>query len=43
VYESAIYRKKLEEETPVLALEVDHGLSGLGQLKTRVQAFIEML
>ncbi len=43
VYESATFRKKLEEETPVLALEVDHSLSGLGQLKTRVQAFIEML
>jgi benzoyl-CoA reductase/2-hydroxyglutaryl-CoA dehydratase subunit BcrC/BadD/HgdB len=43
VYESATFRKKLEEETPTLILEVDHGLSGLGQLKTRVQAFLEML
>ncbi|MBI4620984.1 MAG: 2-hydroxyacyl-CoA dehydratase [Desulfobacterales bacterium] len=43
VYESAIFRKKLEEEVPTLTLEVDHSLSGLGQLKTRVQAFIEML
>ena len=43
VYESAIFRKDLEKEVPVLTLEVDHSLSGLGQLKTRVQAFIEML
>ena len=43
VYESAIFRKKIEEDTPLLILEADHSLSGLGQLKTRVQAFIEML
>jgi len=43
VYESAIFKNKLEEETPLLILEMDHSLSGLGQLKTRVQAFIEML
>ncbi|MEW6615603.1 MAG: 2-hydroxyacyl-CoA dehydratase family protein [Thermodesulfobacteriota bacterium] len=38
-----MFRKRLEEEVSVLTLEVDHSLSGLGQLKTRVQAFIEML
>jgi len=43
VYESAIFKNELEEETPLLVLEADHSLSGLGQLKTRVQAFIEML
>ena len=43
LYESAIFRKKLEEETQLLILEADHSLSGLGQLKTRIQAFIEML
>jgi len=42
-YESPTYQEKLEEETPTLTLEVDHSLSGLGQLRTRVQAFIEML
>ena len=42
-YESAIYKEKLKEEAPMLALEVDHNLSGLGQWRTRVQAFIEML
>jgi len=42
-YESSIFRKKIEEDTPLLILEADHSLSGLGQLKTRVQAFIEML
>ena len=43
VYESATIKKQLEEKAPVLILETDHSLSGLGQLKTRVQAFIEML
>jgi len=43
VYEATIYRKKLEQTVPTLILETDHSLSGLGQLKTRVQAFIEML
>ncbi|MFH2012401.1 MAG: 2-hydroxyacyl-CoA dehydratase family protein [Pseudomonadota bacterium] len=42
-YESSIFLKKLEKEVPVTVLEVDHSLSGMGQLKTRVQAFIEML
>ena len=43
VYESFTFKNKLEEDVPVLILEAEHSLSGMGQLKTRVQAFIEML
>ncbi|MDY6969637.1 MAG: 2-hydroxyacyl-CoA dehydratase family protein [Spirochaetota bacterium] len=43
VYESFTLKDKLEEDVPVLTLEAEHNLSGMGQLKTRVQAFIEML
>jgi len=31
------------EHLPVLCLECEHSLSGIAQLKTRVEAFIEML
>jgi benzoyl-CoA reductase/2-hydroxyglutaryl-CoA dehydratase subunit BcrC/BadD/HgdB len=31
------------EEIPILALDVEHGTSGSGQIQTRVQAFLEML
>ena len=43
VYESFTFKNKLEEDIPVLILEAEHSLSGMGQLRTRVQAFIEML
>ncbi|MFA4836382.1 MAG: 2-hydroxyacyl-CoA dehydratase family protein, partial [Dehalococcoidia bacterium] len=37
-------RKKLEGEgLPVLELDVEYGMAGLGQVKTRVQAFLEMI
>ncbi|MBI4285279.1 MAG: 2-hydroxyacyl-CoA dehydratase [Chloroflexi bacterium] len=32
-----------EEEIPTLALDVEYGTSGSGQIQTRVQAFLEML
>jgi benzoyl-CoA reductase subunit C len=36
--------KKLEAEgIPVLALDVEYGTSGSGQVQTRIQAFLEML
>jgi len=36
--------KKLEaENVPILALDVEYGTSGSGQIATRVQAFLEML
>jgi benzoyl-CoA reductase/2-hydroxyglutaryl-CoA dehydratase subunit BcrC/BadD/HgdB len=31
------------EGIPILALDVEHGTSGSGQIQTRVQAFLEML
>jgi len=44
LYEAALFREKLAaKDVPTLMLEVDHSLSGLGQLRTRIQAFIEML
>jgi benzoyl-CoA reductase subunit C len=44
LYEAALFRGKLTaKDIPTLMLEVDHSLSGLGQLRTRIQAFIEML
>jgi len=33
----------MEQGVPVLALDVEYGTSGSGQIKTRVQAFLEML
>ena len=37
-------RRKLEEMgVPVLELDVDYGTPGSGQIRTRVQAFFEML
>jgi len=36
--------KRLQQEgIPVLALDVEYGTSGSGQIQTRVQAFLEML
>lgn len=44
LYEAPIFKKKLEARgLPGIVLEVGHDLSGLGQLRTRLQAFIEML
>ncbi|MGQ9506461.1 MAG: 2-hydroxyacyl-CoA dehydratase subunit D [Candidatus Bathycorpusculaceae bacterium] len=34
---------KKEEGIPVLCLEWEHSLSGIAQLKTRIEAFVEML
>ena len=44
LYEAVLFRDKLEVGgVPSTLLEVDHNLSGLGQLRTRIQAFVEML
>ncbi len=44
LYEAPLYRKALEERgIPTNVLEVGHDQSGHGQLRTRIQAFIEML
>lgn len=44
LYEGVLFKKKFEERgIPTIALEVEHTPSGMGQLKTRVQAFLEML
>ena len=32
-----------EEGVPILSLDVEYGSSGSGQIRTRVQAFLEML
>lgn len=43
-YDFVEHRKQLSEAgIPVLQLEVDYSSAGLGQLKTRVQAFLEMI
>jgi bzd-type benzoyl-CoA reductase N subunit len=36
-------RKLKEKHIPILALDVEYGTSGSGQIATRVQAFLEML
>ena len=44
LYEAPLYKKALEaREVPTNVLEVGHDFSGHGQLRTRIQAFIEML
>ena len=44
LYESTPLRKRLEAKgVPVTILEVGHDRSGFGQLRTRIQAFIEMV
>jgi len=44
LYEAPLFRKALEQrDVPTLVLEVGHDLSGHGQLRTRLQAFIEMI
>ena len=43
-YEGVLFRDKLQAlGIPTIVLEAEHNLSGMGQLKTRVQAFMEML
>ncbi|MBN2496800.1 MAG: 2-hydroxyacyl-CoA dehydratase [Deltaproteobacteria bacterium] len=44
LYEAPLLKERLEaEDIPVTVLEVGHDLSGHGQLRTRIQAFIEMV
>jgi len=44
LYEAPLVREALEKkDVPVTVLEIGHDMSGHGQLRTRVQAFIEML
>ncbi len=44
LYEAPLYAKALEEAGfPTHVLEVGHDMSGHGQLRTRLQAFMEML
>lgn len=44
IFEGVMFKETLEKAgIPVMVLETGHDLSGIGQLKTRVQAFIEML
>jgi len=44
LYEGVLFKKKFEERgIPTMLLETEHTPSGIGQLKTRVQAFLEML
>jgi benzoyl-CoA reductase subunit C len=44
LYEAPLYKKALEARgLPTHVLEVGHDMSGHGQLRTRIQAFIEML
>jgi benzoyl-CoA reductase subunit C len=43
-YDFSEHRNRLEKKgVPVLQLEVEHASIGAGQLKTRIQAFVEML
>lgn len=44
LYEGVLFKKKFEDKgIPTIALETEHTPSGIGQLKTRVQAFLEMM
>jgi benzoyl-CoA reductase/2-hydroxyglutaryl-CoA dehydratase subunit BcrC/BadD/HgdB len=44
LYEAPNVQKELEtRDIPSIALEVGHDLSGHGQLRTRIQAFLEMV
>jgi bcr-type benzoyl-CoA reductase subunit C len=38
-----LIKRLKEHDIPVLSLDVEYGTSGSGQIKTRVQAFLEML
>lgn len=42
--ESYYFSRKMEEQSiPMLILESDYGMAGVGQMKTRIEAFIEMV
>jgi benzoyl-CoA reductase subunit C len=44
LYEAPIFKKRFEARgIPSIVLDVGHDLSGHGQLRTRLQAFVEML
>ena len=44
LYEAPLFQKELEaQDIPTNVLEVGHDMSGHGQLRTWIQAFIEML
>ena len=44
LYETPLLHKALDARgIPVTTLEVGHDRSGYGQLRTRIQAFVEML
>jgi len=44
LYEAPIFQQRLQARgLPTIVLEVGHDHSGLGQLRTRLQAFVEML
>ncbi len=44
LYEAPLMRKELEaRDIPTNVLEIGHDMSGHGQLRTRIQAFIEMI
>ena len=43
-HDEPLLRERLEHQgIPVLELDVEYGMSGTGQIRTRVQAFLEML
>jgi len=44
LYEAPLFRKALEaRDVPTTILEIGHDMSGHGQLRTRIQAFLEMV
>ncbi len=44
LYDAPLFQTSLESrDIPVSVLEVGHDMSGHGQLRTRIQAFIEMV
>jgi benzoyl-CoA reductase/2-hydroxyglutaryl-CoA dehydratase subunit BcrC/BadD/HgdB len=44
IYDMALWKDKMEEKgIPVLDLSIEYGSAASGQIKTRVEAFIEML
>jgi len=43
-HDQPLLRRRLEKQgVPVLELNVEYGMPGTGQIRTRVQAFLEML
>ena len=42
--ESYFFAQKMREHNiPMLMLELDYGVAGVGQIKTRIDAFIELV